>query len=131
MSTRFAALVAASLLAVGCGGGGESAEGTAEAPESPAAAAEASSAVDGEALFQEKTCNVCHAFGSRMVGPDLSGVTERRSREWIVALLLHTDSMLNNDPDAMALLEEYGTPMLPAQMTAEEADAIYEYLVGK
>lgn len=132
MSTRFAAVVAASLLAVGCGGGSDS--GSAETSDAPAAtpAATAQAAgLDGEALFQEKTCNVCHAFGSRMVGPDLAGVTDRRSKDWILAMMLKTDSMLANDSVAMALLDEYGTPMLPAPMSQEEAEAIYAHLVGK
>ena len=74
----------------GCGGGGAK-DQTATAPsekspldigpragDSPVAAA---LAVKGEALFKAKGCTACHAYGKRLTGPDLKGVTRRRTAQ--------------------------------------------------
>src|SRR5262245_33979905 len=37
----------------------------------------------GEEVFAARGCGGCHAFGSKLVGPDLVGVTERRSVTWM------------------------------------------------
>ena len=42
-------------------------------------------AEQGEKLFQLKGCSACHTFGKKMSGPDLAGVTMRRTAEWMVA----------------------------------------------
>lgn len=42
-------------------------------------------AIEGQALFQEK-CVACHTIGQGdRVGPDLAGVTARRSHAWLEA----------------------------------------------
>jgi cytochrome c2 len=40
---------------------------------------------DGDALFHEQGCITCHQFKGKggMMGPDLTAVGARRSREWI------------------------------------------------
>ena len=41
------------------------------------------SASNGKSLFEQK-CSACHTIGGgRLVGPDLKGVTETRSQEWL------------------------------------------------
>jgi hypothetical protein len=45
-----------------------------------------------------------------------------------MSMVLHPDSMTQNDPVAKQLLSEYGTPMVYMGTTQEEARAIYEYL---
>jgi cytochrome c2 len=132
-------------MAVGCGSeGGDAATdqpvgemeqmeqppmGEAEAMEAPTGEIDAALASEGEGYFQSKGCVGCHAVGGgRMIGPDLQGVTERRGYEWTVAMIVRPDSMLQNDAQAQALLEEYGTPMVSMGVTREEAHAMYEYL---
>jgi mono/diheme cytochrome c family protein len=93
---------------------------------------DASLAARGEQLFTAKGCIGCHTVGGgRLTGPDLQGVTERRSYDWIVAMITNPDSMLRVDPVAKQLLGEYMTPMLNTNTTREEARAIYEYLRSK
>ncbi len=53
-------------------------------------------------------CFSCHTIGGgRLVGPDLKGVTERRSREWLVSFILNPKAMIDRgDPDALQILDE-------------------------
>ena len=83
----------------------------------------------GESLFQSKGCNGCHTVGGgRLTGPDLLGVTEQRSLDWFVAMVIDPDSMLREDPAARELFAEYMTPMLSLGVTVDEAGALFEYL---
>ena len=130
---------------VGCGGGGE--EG-ASADSQPAAAeiqpavaeseatsggaVDASMAATGEGLFASKGCTACHTIGSgRLVGPDLAGVTQRRTDAFIVGMIMNPDSMLANDADAKQLLAEYYTPMTNQGIAAEHAEALLAFLKGE
>lgn len=82
----------------------------------------------GEAKFQ-MICTACHMIGQRMIGPDLTGVYERRSPEWVMNMMLNPDGMLKEDPIAKALLKEYSNMVMTNQnLTEEEARALAEYL---
>lgn len=101
-------------------------------PAAPSRSVDASLAGRGEDLFAAKGCIGCHTIGGgRLTGPDLQGVTDRRSYEWIVAMITNPDSMLRVDPVAKQLLGEYLTPMLNTNTSPDEARAIYEYLKSK
>lgn len=83
----------------------------------------------GEQLFAAKACVGCHTIGKgRLTGPDLAGVTERRSRVWTLAMITNPDSMLKNDATARQLFMEYATPMANMNVSPDEARALYEYL---
>jgi mono/diheme cytochrome c family protein len=125
---------------VGACAGGDSEEPAAEpaaeaAPTTEPAVMEPNGEINaemadrGESLFQTKACVGCHTVGGgRGVGPDLSGVTERRAFEWFVGMVTRPDSMLRDDDTAKELLAEYGSPMAPLGVTEEEASALHEYL---
>ena len=82
----------------------------------------------GEAKFQ-MICTACHMVGQRMIGPDLTGVYERRSPEWVMNMMLNPDGMLKEDPIARALQKEYNNMVMTNQnLTEEEARALAEYL---
>jgi mono/diheme cytochrome c family protein len=86
-------------------------------------------AASGEEAFRSRGCIACHTVGgARLVGPDLLGVTDRRTPGWIRAMIMNPDSMIKNDPDAKKLFEEYFTPMSNQQVTSEQAAAIFEFL---
>ncbi len=108
---------------------------TAHPPTTPPVAApsgpvDVALAVSGEAAFAAKGCVACHYVGrdARLVGPDLSGVTERRTWPWFYAMVTNPDSMVKNDAEAKAMLGEYMTPMANQAVTDEEVQSIWEYL---
>ena len=80
----------------------------------------------GEELFIIK-CSACHKMNKRFVGPALVGVTERRSPEWIMNMILNPDQMVKENPAAKQLLMEYLSPMANQSLTEDEARAILEY----
>ena len=118
-------------------GGGASVEGTTEAVSEkgvgPVQSVEMGERIDealakkGEEIFKTK-CSACHATEKRLVGPPLSGVTQRRKPEWIMNMILNPEEMTRKDPVARKLLEEYMTQMTYQNVTEEEARAILEYL---
>lgn len=140
MNCLWAAAVTGTLCVAACGGGAEEGQGSGESSQPVAVegqappAAEAAGEVDaalaaqGEALLSARGCTACHTLGrGRLVGPDLAGVTERRSAEFIVAMIVNPDSMLANDATAKELLGQYFTPMSNQGVTPEDARALLEY----
>lgn len=87
---------------------------------------------DGETLFKEKGCNACHTIGGGdLVGPDLAGVTERRTEEWLTRWLSTPDQMLASDPDAQAMLAKYNNiPMPNLGLKPDEVAALIAYMGG-
>ena len=88
-------------------------------------------ALEGEKLFKSKTCSTCHAFGMRITGPDLSGVTRRRTAAWIESQILRPDVMLREDPISRELLGEYAVPMPNLRIMPHEAKALVEFMKKK
>ena len=81
----------------------------------------------GKAVF-EKMCTACHKWEKKFVGPALTGVTERRSPEWIMNMILNPEEMIAKDPIAKKLLIENNMAMMANQnLKEEEARAILEY----
>jgi len=85
---------------------------------------------EGEAVFKLK-CTACHKISKRFVGPGLKGVTERRTPEWIMNMMLDPELMVQENATAKQLLAEYSAPMANQSLTEEEARAILEYLRTK
>ncbi len=82
----------------------------------------------GAWLFQHN-CSACHHIGSTsMIGPDLAGVTERRTLDWIAAMIRRPDSMLVADTTAQRLLVEYQVPMADRRLDGARVRALVEFL---
>jgi nitrite reductase (NO-forming) len=78
------------------------------APSDPAA-------VQGKANFESK-CLACHSVGQgRKLGPDLAGVTKRRTDAWLSRWLKSPEKMLESDPDAKTLMKEANNLPMPNQ----------------
>lgn len=83
----------------------------------------------GAQLFQNKACVTCHAVGERKQGPDLSGVANRRTEQWMRKQILDPEWMLKNDPIARQLMAEYALQMANQQVKDAEATALIHYLL--
>jgi len=75
----------------------------------------------GEQVFKT-TCFACHTIGGgRMLGPDLDGVHERRSQEWLERFVKSSQSMIKDgDAEAVALFEEFNRIPMPDSFVSEE-----------
>ncbi|PHQ56746.1 MAG: cytochrome C [Lutibacter sp.] len=85
---------------------------------------------EGKELFKLK-CSACHKVSKRVVGPAMLGITERRSPEWIMNMILNPEVMVKENPIAKKLLAEYLAPMANQNLTEKEARAILEYFRTK
>ena len=86
----------------------------------------------GQTLWQNRGCAGCHSIGKRGgIAPDLAGVTQRRSREWLVNWLKDTETMLQTDSVAIAMLKEYKGQKMPNQKISEQdTDAILAFIAA-
>lgn len=83
-------------------------------------------AARGKTYFQ-RDCAVCHTVGrGKQIGPDLLGVTRRRTHRWLVTMIQHPDQLVQRrDPIALALLKKYTMQMPDLHVSdAECADLI-------
>lgn len=86
---------------------------------------------DGKKLFAVN-CSVCHTLGGgKLIGPDLTGILDRRDREWIVLFIRSSQTLVSNgDKEAVAVFEAYDKMIMPDQATLSDAeiDAILLYV---
>lgn len=88
---------------------------------------DAALAETGKQIFTQK-CTACHNIGKKLVGPDLTGVVEKRRPEWIMNMIMNPIEMLSKDPEAKALLAEFNNlPMTNQNVPEDEARALLEY----
>ncbi|MCI0472258.1 MAG: cytochrome c [Ignavibacteria bacterium] len=82
---------------------------------------------EGEDLFRKK-CSTCHRIDRKLIGSALKGITERRTPEWIMNMILNPDGMINENKAAKELFESYKVRMAPESVSEQEARKILEYL---
>jgi cytochrome c551/c552 len=82
----------------------------------------------GAKLFQSKGCSACHAFGRKMSGPDLDGVTMRRTAIWMENQILHPEVMVKEDPISRELFAKMALQMPNQGLTQDEARSVIEFL---
>ncbi len=77
-------------------------------------------AVAGKLAFESK-CLACHSVGEgRKLGPDVAGVTKRRTDAWLARWLKEPEKMLQTDPEAKAMLKEYNNLPMPNQSLGDK-----------
>ena|SRR5680860_615164 len=84
-------------------------------------------AVKGKEIYDTK-CVACHNVNTKLIGPPQKGIMDKRTPEWVMNMIMNPTEMLEKDPIAKDMLEEFnGVPMLDQNITREEARAIVEY----
>jgi mono/diheme cytochrome c family protein len=84
-------------------------------------------AEQGERLFKDKGCSACHTFGRKLTGPDLAGVSRRRTARWIESQILDPSRMTKEDPISHQLLGQFMLQMPNQGLTPDQARAVVEY----
>ena len=85
------------------------------------------------AMTFERKCSACHTFGrGTLVGPDLKGVTERRSRDWLAAWIASPDTLIaSGDAAAVALADKFKPLRMPPMgLRPDEISALIDYLAA-
>lgn len=92
---------------------------------------DAAKAKAGSKVFAAKACTGCHTVGKgRLAGPDLAGLLERRSEDWVRTWLKDPSAMFETDETAKALLKEYNNVKMPnMKLTEEQIDQVLHYIV--
>jgi mono/diheme cytochrome c family protein len=81
----------------------------------------------GKKLFKTK-CSSCHKTTKKFIGPNPTGILERRSPEWVMNMIMNPAEMVKNDPVAKQLFIKYnGSPMANQNLTKDETRAVLEY----
>lgn len=94
------------------------------------AAAQGQTAAEGEATFGQ-FCTGCHTIGGGdHMAPDLAGLPDRRDPDWVRRFILAPDEVIaSGDPDAKALVDQYGGIQMPnLGLTEAQADGLLAYL---
>lgn len=84
----------------------------------------------GEHLFRQK-CSGCHGHGTgdRPTGPDLAGVMERRSKDWVRNFISGPAEMAaSGDEIAKQLFADYHLPMPAFQLSEVEFESLVAFL---
>jgi len=87
-------------------------------------------AAKGKELYKIN-CTACHKFKKRYIGPAMLGVTQRRTPEWVMNMIMDPELMLKENDAAKALFAEYLAPMANQNINENDARAIYEYFRQK
>jgi mono/diheme cytochrome c family protein len=136
MSVFRIAVVACLATTAACASGG-SEKGSGPAPVvsvNPNFVVDNAKAEMGGEVWRTKACFVCHTVGdmkgtARGTAPDLGGVVERREIDWLKRFLTDTERMLEADPIAHALYEQYNRTKMPnMRLTEEQIDNLLNYL---
>ena len=81
----------------------------------------------GKIVFKNK-CSSCHRTNRKFIGPNPTGIMQRRSPEWTMNMILNPEEMVKKDPLARELLIKFnGSPMANQNLTEDEARQVLEY----
>jgi mono/diheme cytochrome c family protein len=82
---------------------------------------------NGKKLFKTK-CSSCHKTTKKFIGPNPTGILERRSPEWVMNMIMNPAEMVKSDPVAKQLFIKFnGSPMANQNLTKDETRAVLEY----
>lgn len=84
-----------------------------------------------QAPSEWQVCSACHTIGKgKLVGPDLKGVTERRSETWLISFIRSSQTMIKNgDAEAVKIFEENNKiPMPDNNLSDDQIRGILTYI---
>ncbi len=81
----------------------------------------------GEAQFIKYGCGGCHQKGRELGGPDLTDVTARREKSWLVSWIVDPEPKYE-EPYVKGMIERYGVKMPKQGVSTSDAEAIVDYL---
>lgn len=83
----------------------------------------------GYLLFQDWGCNTCHALDRKVVGPALANVRDRRSEDWLKAMIRNSSALIESDETALEIYNQYNQLQMPSHdLTDEEITSILDYI---
>ena len=89
--------------------------------------------LSGEEIFKTK-CMLCHTYGEgKKIGPDLKGVTKKRSPDWMKSMIKDPQAWVKTDAEAKKLFEEFkNVPMVVVPPLKDaEIKGVIDYLKKK
>ena len=99
-----------------------------DGPRAAAGPVDDAMAAAGGKLFATRGCVACHAYGKKLTGPDLKGVTTRRTSVWMVNQIMSPEVMMRTDPISHGLMvQNKNLQMLNLHLTQSEALSLVEY----
>jgi mono/diheme cytochrome c family protein len=82
----------------------------------------------GKGIYEMK-CSACHKLtDQRVVGPGWKGLSSKRKPEWIMNMITNVDIMLEQDPQAQALLEECLVRMPNQNLSIGDSRDVLEFI---
>jgi len=81
----------------------------------------------GQVKFEEYGCIGCHIIGEAETAPDLTNVTERRTKEWIKKFVANPEKYYK-DPTIAPLVAKYALEMPNLEVAPADIELIVEYL---
>lgn len=84
----------------------------------------------GRYVFMNRGCNSCHRIGGgKLIGPDLAGVAQRRTDQWLSAWLKDPAAVVAKTPDLQTWSHEFGDIIMPNQnLDDDEIKALTAYM---
>jgi len=83
----------------------------------------------GKRIWISKQCAGCHELGRQQsTGPDLIGVTDRRSIDWLRKWLKDPKEMTSDDSIGSALKQQYNSQMPNFGLNDHDIDGVINFL---
>jgi cytochrome c2 len=85
---------------------------------------------EAKKIFNQ-SCTGCHTYGKGIkVGPDLKGVTERRSRPWLLKFVRSSQQVIRSgDPTAQGLFQQFKQQRMPdwSALSEQQITAVLDW----
>jgi len=83
----------------------------------------------GRILFDDKSCSDCHTLGEAEMAPDLMGVLDRRTEDWLMMQITQPEWMNDHDPITRQLISDFDLEMIETGVEEADARALLHFLL--